>query len=189
MKDKDKELLLGKIAKLEEQLKNYPHLSAEFPEIEKTLSLLHKKVAYAEALDEQGGLVIFGRGKLKDLANFAKHIDTFVQGMQTLSVNGILSSKFLTAEVLHNGENNIAAGLEKIKASSDQMFENSLDAMIKFVGSVNGGINQGDLVNELQKLALKEFEMIDTEALKRTTSISCGRNENSGSKKLLLCRL
>ena len=171
MKDKDKELLLGKIAKLEEQLKNYPHLSAEFPEIEKTLSLLHKKVAYAEVLDEQGGLVIFGRGKLKDLANFAKHIDTFVQGMQTLSVNGILSSKFLTAEVLHNGENNIAAGLEKIKASSDQMFENSLDAMIKFVGSVNGGINQGDLVNELQKLALKEFEMIDTEALKRTTSI------------------
>ncbi len=171
MKDKDKELLLGKIAKLEEQLKNYPHLSAEFPEIEKTLSLLHKKVAYAEVLDEQGGFVLFGRGELKDLANFAKHIDQFVQGMQKLSIAPNLNSKLLTAEVLHNGENNIAAGLEKIKAASDPMFENALDAMISYVGSVTGGINPGDLVKELQKLALKEFEMIDTEALKRTTSM------------------
>jgi hypothetical protein len=171
MKDKDKELLLGKIAKLEEQLKNYPHLNAEFPEIDKTLSLLHKKVAYAEVLDEQGGLVIFGRGKLKDLANFTKHIDQFVQGMQKLSIAPNLTSKLLTAEVLHNGENNIAAGLKNIKAASDPMFENALDAMISYVGSVTGGINPGELVKELQKLALKEFEMIDTEALKRTTSM------------------
>jgi len=171
MKDKDKELLLGKIAKLEELLKNYPHLNAEFPEIEKTLSLLNKKVAYAEVLDEQGGLVIFGRGKLKDLANFAKHIDQFVQGMQKLSINPNLHSKLLTAEALHNGENNIATGLKNIKAASDPMFENALDAMISYVGSVTGGINPGNLVKELQKLALKEFEMIDTEALKRTTSM------------------
>ena len=171
MKDKDKELLLGKIAKLEELLKNYPHLNAEFPEIEKTLSLLNKKVAYAEVLDEQGGLVIFGRGKLKDLANFAKHIDQFVQGMQKLSINPNLNSKLLTAEALHNGENNIATGLKNIKAASDPMFENALDAMISYVGGVTGGINPGNLVKELQKLALKEFEMIDTEALKRTTSM------------------
>jgi len=171
MKDKDKGLLLGKIAKLEELLKNYPHLNAEFPEIEKTLSLLNKKVAYAEVLDEQGGLVIFGRGKLKDLANFAKHIDQFVQGMQKLSINPNLNSKLLTAEALHNGENNIATGLKNIKAASDPMFENALDAMISYVGSVTGGINPGNLVKELQKLALKEFEMIDTEALKRTTSM------------------
>jgi hypothetical protein len=119
MNDKDKELLLSKITKLEENLKNYPHLIDEFPELEKTLSLLHKKVAYDEVLDKQGGFVLFDRGILKDLVNFAKHIDMFVSGMQKLSTDSGMASKLLTTEMLHSGSNNIATALEKIKEASN----------------------------------------------------------------------
>ncbi len=170
MKDKEKEVLLGKIAKLRAIINGYPHLQQEYPQLAAQVAALQKQVAYQEVLDKDSGLNLNKR-QLEDLANFCEAIETFKGQMANIQNTSSDTKKFLTVEILKNGEKDIAAALEGLKAVSDTMFHAGIDKMVDYVNGLSSGISLGDMLAGLQRTILSEYDMIDAAAIKRTTSL------------------